>query len=166
MSVTLGIDQSYTSSGFAVVGGNGDVLEFGTFRTTEPEHGSIFHRAILIADFIVTLAHKYDTKTVGLEGLAFAMMGNATRDLAGLQAIIITTLLRNGIDPIVITPNEVKKRATGSGKAKKPEMAAALSDEFRTRILAANYKKTTGLYDITDAYWIATCVRVRLHIEQ
>ena len=65
-----------------------------------------------------------------------------------------------GVVPSIITPGTVKKQATGDGKAQKPAIFAALPSEFRTKIVDAGYKKTTGMYDIADAYWIATCVRL------
>jgi Holliday junction resolvasome RuvABC endonuclease subunit len=102
--------------------------------------------------------HKPDF--IALEGLAFGMTGNATRDLAGLQFSIIT--VARYIDLInieIVTPLSVKKFATDNGKAKKEDMIAALpilvGDMFRER----GFKKTTGLADLADAYFIAKFIQ-------
>jgi Holliday junction resolvasome RuvABC endonuclease subunit len=92
---------------------------------------------------------------VALEGLAFSKMGNATRDLAGLQFSIITYLRYVcQYKTLIISPNTVKKTATGKGNAKKEEMYEALPQEVKNLFKDMNLKKTTGRYDLTDSYWI------------
>jgi hypothetical protein len=48
----------------------------------------------------------------------------------------------------------VKKRA-GDGKFKKKDMIAALPDDIKKMFTDKNYKLTTGLSDLADAYWIS-----------
>jgi Holliday junction resolvasome RuvABC endonuclease subunit len=63
---------------------------------------------------------------------------------------------RFGFDVIVIPPpNELKKYATGKGNADKELMHSSLPEDIRKRLEEKNYRKTTGLYDIADAYWLA-----------
>lgn len=54
-----------------------------------------------------------------------------------------------------MSPNLLKKFATDDGKAKKEAMVAALPQKFLDDISERKFKKSTGLYDIADAYWIA-----------
>ena len=157
MRTILGIDQSYTSSGYVVLDESGEVVEFGTIRTTVEKDGDTFDRAAKVAATACDLAVKFNPSLVGFEGLAFSMMGNATRDLAGLQFVLITQLRKTsfGSNLVIVSPNLLKKFATGDGKAKKEAMVAALPQKFLDDILERKFKKTTGLYDIADAYWIA-----------
>lgn len=156
MGIVIGIDQSYTSTGVCVMNSDKQVLELFTIKTPASV-GDIFARANAIADQVAQLVSKYMPIGIGLEGLAFAMTGDATRDLAGLQHTIVNKLrYSHNYDKIVIpTPNTVKKIATGKGNSKKEALHEALPEEIRKRIEASNYRKTTGMYDVTDAYWIA-----------
>ena len=57
---------------------------------------------------------------------------------------------------LIVPPTTLKKFATGSGKADKNEMIAALPVDVREHFNAQGYKKTTGLTDVADAYWLST----------
>ena len=162
MRKVLGIDQSFTSAGYVVLDESGEVVDFGTIRSVGEKNGvvndgDIFDRSIKITDSMLAIAHKHNVALVGLEGLAFSKFGNATRDLAGLQFVLITQLKKSkfGSNMEIISPNLVKKYATGKGNAEKVDMAAAMPQKFLDDIAERNFKKTTGLYDIADAYWIA-----------
>lgn len=156
MNLILGIDQSYKSTGYVVLTEDGDVKEFGTFGTKIPD-GDVFDRASIVSSHIIGLINEHKPALIGCEGLAFSMMGNATRDLAGLQFVIVTQIRKTdfGSSLVIVSPNLLKKFATGDGKAKKEAMASALPLEFLQEIDKRKFKKSTGLYDIADAYWIA-----------
>lgn len=153
----LSIDQSYTSSGI-VMFDDGEVTHIENFKTSKEEN--IFKRAQLVAERIRQLAHTFEPHIIAIEGLAFGMRGNATRDLAGLQFVIIVELqIRHGYDVEIIAPLSVKKFATGNGRAKKEELMSAtptnILDRFKDEL---GVKKTTGLLDMVDAYWIGKVV--------
>jgi Holliday junction resolvasome RuvABC endonuclease subunit len=156
MSNTLGIDQSYTSSGYCVKNNDGSVLEFGTFKSAKAL--DVYDRASQVANFIVDKAVEHNVKCVNIEGLAFGIRGDATRDLAGLLFTIVTTLRRRTADVElnVIAPTSLKKFATGTGKSDKAAMIAAVPQTVLDRFTEAKYKKTTGLADLCDAYWLAS----------
>ena len=85
------------------------------------------------------------------------MTGNATRDLAGLQFCIVSKIkfILNK-DIAIIAPPTLKKSATTNGKASKEDMIAALpSDILNTFTVIKNWKKSRGLTDVTDAYFLA-----------
>lgn len=155
MSLTLGIDQSYTSCALCLVNDDGDVKEYERFQSDKAL--DTYARALEVALFISAYVIKHNPKAVKIEGLAFGISGNATRDLAGLLFTIINVLKiqQPKINVVVVAPTQVKKRATGSGKAKKPEMIEALPEHVKKIFTDAGFKKTTGLSDLADAYWIA-----------
>lgn len=155
MSYTLGIDQSYTSSGYCLINEAGDVINYGQIKSNKEQN--TYDRALNMALSIVDLIDRHKPIAINIEGLAFGIRGDATRDLAGLLFTIINVVkMKHPTIPVTTyAPTSIKKRATGSGKAKKPEMIAALPEDVRNSIIEAGFKKTTGLADIADAYWIA-----------
>ncbi len=118
-----------------------------------------FAQAYEIALHIGKYIDTYSPDVIAIEGLAFGMRGNVTRDLGGLQFVIIAHLqeVKNKLVDIV-APTSVKKFATGSGRAKKEDMIESLPSEIHTYFINLGVKKTTGLADLADAYWIAKCV--------
>jgi len=84
------------------------------------------------------------------------MIVNVTPDLGGLQFVIISHLqevMKREVQ--IIAPLTVKKQATGNGRAKKNEMIECLPSYNLNKFKKLGYKKTTGLGDLADAYWIA-----------
>ena len=155
----LAVDQSYTSCGIIILEYKDDSDQYEIVhleRYVTNAETDMFARAWEVKQRITELALTNNVDYTALEGLAFAMTGNATRDLAGLQFVIVTALRyveKQGV--LVIPPNTVKKIATGKGNAKKEEMYEKLPQEVKDKLEEAKLKKTTGRYDLTDAYWIA-----------
>jgi Holliday junction resolvasome RuvABC endonuclease subunit len=150
----LGIDQSYTCSGLVII--NEGIVEHAEVFNT-PKEDDIFKRAYDIVCHIAKMVKEYNITKVNIEGLAFGMRGNATRDLAGLQFMIVSNLkFVYGVEVNIISPKSLKKFATQNGKAKKIEMFEALPEDVQMKF-TQEYKflKTKGLYDVTDAYWLA-----------
>ncbi len=148
----LGIDQSYRSCGIVVLE-NGEIVH--CEKVVTPIAMDIFSRAEYLANHLRTVAEQYNPNIVALEGLSFGSMGNATRDLGGLLFTCILGLRQSGCDPQVIAPPTVKKVATGKGNSKKEMVVECLPDKVRAEFYALGVKKTTGLTDLADAYWVA-----------
>lgn len=150
----LGIDQSYTSAGYCIINENEEVLEFGTIKTTQ-EDGDIFTRARIITNSIKKIADDNAVDFVGLEGLAFGGFGNATRDLAGLQFLIVDAFGSSYIK--IYAPTSVKKLAVGKkkGKIQKQDLFDSLPEKTKNKFVDSGLKKTKGLFDVVDAYWIS-----------
>lgn len=153
----LAIDQSYTSSGLVVFDGE-EVIHAEVFGTDK--NNDIFDRAWEIATHIKSIVNNYQIDHVAIEGLAFGMRGSATRDLAGLQFTIITNIKHDaGVPVTIVSPKTVKLRATGSGKADKKAMLEALPEKIKIYFgEELGIKKTKGLYDCADSYWIGMSV--------
>lgn len=150
----LGIDQSYSSTGIVVLL-NGMLDYFNVIKISK-EIVDIHEKALIIALEISKIIEEHKITEIHIEGLGFGSVGNATRDLAGLQFTIINICkLKNpNLTFFILSPNSVKKFATGSGKANKSEMIESLPLDIKQKFLEKNYKKSTGLADLTDAYFI------------
>lgn len=150
----LGIDQSYTSSGMCVIEDD-KIIHVELFKTAKDE--DVFVRAWNISEKIVAVVREFAVESVSIEGLAFGSVNaNATRDLAGLQFLIVSKLRIVERIPVSITaPTSLKKFATGSGKATKKEMIASLPPTVLEYFKTFGFKVTTGLADMTDAYFLA-----------
>jgi len=151
----IGIDQSYTSTGFVVLDETKNMIDCLIFTSLQTD--DIFKRSWDISEQIINEIIKYPKCKLAIEGLAFAMRGNATRDLAGLQFTIINKikfLLCKEI--VIIAPPSLKKSATTNGRASKEEMIAALPEKiYKYFTIDKNWKKSRGLTDVTDAYFLA-----------
>lgn len=149
----LAIDQSYTYSGVVLL--ENKELNFFEVLSTDKQFDT-FQRALQISQRILDLTNYYKPDMISLEGLSFGGIGNASRNLAGLQYSIITLLYNNNFNNIkIIAPKTVKLKATGNGKAKKLDMLNALPEDVKNSFISGGFKKSTGLYDLADAYFIA-----------
>lgn len=150
----LSIDQSYTHCAWCITEGK-DVIDFRVL-VSDPTF-DIYQRALYLSLDLGSVFLKYQPQQIRLEGLAFGMRGNATRDLSGLLFTIVNVISHLHVfkNFRIIAPTQVKKAATGSGKAKKKEMITALPAEVLKLFKDKNYKQTTGLTDLADAYWIS-----------
>ncbi len=153
----IGIDQSFTCTGIVVLV-DGQMTRFETISTKEFKDRDIHFRANFIAEQIAGIVYIEKPDRLSMEGLAFQQIGNATRDLAGLQFVIINKLTYQlGYNVELHTPLAVKKLATGSGKSKKEQIIEALPADVLAQFKAAKYVKSRGLADLADAYFIAKC---------
>lgn len=151
--IRIGIDQSYNFCAFVILQ-NTNVIEFGVIKSNKDD--TMYTRALDVALRLCEVYDTYKPEVVQMEGLAFGTTGNVTRDLAGLLFTIINVMktLHPEANVVLIPPTAVKKFATGSGKSKKPDMIAALPEPIKKLFERKNFKKTTGLGDLSDAYWI------------
>jgi len=149
----LGIDQSYTSTGVVLLE-DGALLKGHKFSANKTMNR--FGQAYEIAIHLAGIVDEFKPDVIAIEGLAFGMRGNVTRDLGGLQFVIISHLQEvKGREIEIIAPTSAKKFATGSGRAKKEEMIESLPESVHSYFVGLGVKKTTGLGDLADAYWIA-----------
>jgi Holliday junction resolvasome RuvABC endonuclease subunit len=151
----MGLDQSFTSTGWYIEDTEQGLFKYGIITSNKANNNYL--RSMTVAEEVCNLVHKYKVTDITLEGLPFMSKSNITRDLAGLQFVIISYLLQIGftvgLDITIIPPSQLKKFATGSGKATKQEMFEALPAEICNSV--GKTPKTQGRYDITDAYWLS-----------
>lgn len=158
--VSMGIDQSLTSTGVCVMHSTDtgyEVVYTGALSTSPTglgDYADTIHRANETADKLVNIVDLYGVTHIAIEGLSFGSVGNATRNLAMLFGIICTKL--NITDPYTVAPTSLKKFATGNGKADKKLMLSSIIEH--DGILHAELDAMTikaGKYDIADAYWLS-----------
>ena len=158
----LGIDQSFKKSGIVVLEkGKPDMVHYEKYCVTDKSEDP-FERTWLVACRVRDLVIQYNIDHVCIEGLAFGSMGNNTRDLAGLQFMIVNMvkfIMKDGPTIEVIPPQTLKKFATGKGNSKKELVIEALKNQYPKEYdIFSNVlrvKKTTGMDDMCDAYWLA-----------
>lgn len=158
MNLYMGIDQSFTSTGVVITTADGNVISVSVLRSDPAT--DIFTRAVAITTQICETISAHEIDMVAIEGLAFGTRGDAARDLAGLQFVIITTIRRLFPDlPVhIVSPKTLKKFATGKGTSDKRAMYDSLPEQAKQTFLDHKIKATKGLYDVTDAYWISRYV--------
>lgn len=157
--IVIGIDQSYTSTGIVALDDT-EILLAETFCTTF-EVDDVFKRAWSIRDYVVNAVNHIKPHVVVIEGLSFGNLGNVTRNLAGLQFLIVCELrFTYGHKVVIVPPKTLKKAATGNGGCSKQDMIDSLPTHVRTNFLERGYKKSTGLKDIADAYWLCKYIFV------
>ena len=150
--IYLGIDQSYTSSGYCLFKDD-EMFDCGLIKTDKKL--DIFQRSWNIAHELQRICMHNNVESVGIEGLAFGIRGSATRDLAGLQFTIINKLqIDNGLPVKIIAPLTLKKFATGDGRAKKEQLFEQVPTHIIEQFQELGAKKTTGLFDLVDSYFI------------
>jgi Holliday junction resolvasome RuvABC endonuclease subunit len=119
-----------------------------------PKEEDIILRARFVVQEIVNKVDIYKPNFIGLESLSFSSRGDQTRNLGGLQFMIINELRYNlGKNVQVVNINTLKKFATGNGKADKNMMIESLPDHILD--IAKTIPKTKGRDDFADAYHIA-----------
>lgn len=163
----LGIDQSFTSTGYVVLEDlSGDsandqkdscacnLIDSGFI--TSKTGTNTFVRALLIAEELQKIAIRNHVSYICIEGLAFSSNSASSKDLAGLQYVIMVILMKQFMveEQIkIVAPTTLKKFATDYGKASKEDMLAKICEKHKSELLQ-NYKKK-NILDISDAYFLA-----------
>lgn len=155
--VYIGVDQSLSKTAYCILSEDYDLLDFGVIKTDSKS--TLFKRCLTISSELFTQVtsfllknHPKSTYIFIREGLSFGSISNSTRDLAYLVGYLESHFK---IPFKEISPKLLKRLATGNGSADKQEMFNSLPEPVRESFIDAGYKKTTGLYDLTDAYFIA-----------
>lgn len=158
--ISIGIDQSLTSTGVTFLNEKGQLIS--THVISSDPKQDLFARIEYIRLQLsnLLLTHKGKDLQFCVEEVAFMSRGNATRNLAGLQHVLINHIrYREKYSNVtVVSPTRLKKFATGNGKSKKTDMYNSLPQDIQNII--CHYKVTKGRYDVTDSYWLAYYVYV------
>ena len=146
---TIGIDQSLTATGIVILEDN-EIYDY--FVIKSDKDNSFEERIAYIWDNLEI--HLDDIDHVFIEGLSYGSNSTSARPLAGLYYYLLIKLNELGLSYESFPPTSVKKFAL-KGNAKKWEMFLSMSEKDQKTLKEKGHKKTTGLTDLSDAYWIA-----------
>lgn len=150
----IAIDQSFTHTAVCVFENNGELKEFTVLKSSKTEKDSSYEiRIKQIVENLMEYISKFDVTNIALEGLSMNKNSTTARPLGGLYYHMCINFINANIEYETIPPKTVKKFAK-HGNASKDEMYEVLPNEIKDMFTKENYKKTTGLYDLTDAYFI------------
>jgi len=152
--ILMSIDQSLSCSG-VMVWEKGDVKQALLIKT--PTSLSVIERIRDISVELEQMITEYKITHIVIESLPYGLNSTSVRPLAGLYYCIQNLCIDLHIQFAEANVTAVKKFATGSGRAKKPEMIAAAqlaAPKLFKNIMDSGVKKTTGLADLADSYFI------------
>lgn len=126
--VFLGVDQSLNQPGFALVGEDGTVLRGSSLKVAGNARGG--KRLSHIVAFMCAFVGQHKPLAIAMEG---ASLGSVHRefDLGSAFGVVQYAAFRYyGIEPVIISPSQVKQYGTGRGQATKEEMLYAVRTAF------------------------------------
>ena len=132
MSIILGIDPGTTTVGYAVVrreGARFTLEDWGAIRTAPK--AELGDKLAEIWDDLGALLAKWKPDAAGMERLFFTKNVTNGIQVAHARGVCLLALRRGGIPTLEFTPTQVKKGATGSGRADKKQVQAALKFLFK-----------------------------------
>jgi Holliday junction resolvasome RuvABC endonuclease subunit len=156
--IICGIDQSLTSTAVLIFNLNTEeVISCNLIKTKNKDKAKEFtkeERIKSIRDEIKVLLEKYNVEYVFLEGLSLKNKNSVSaRDLSGLFYSIVILCLDNQIPYTFFPPTTVKAFAY-KGNASKEEILSRIPENVREMFDKLKAKKTTGIFDLADAYFI------------
>lgn len=156
----VGLDLSLTATGIARLTINGEehALQLDTI-TSEGRKGATYGdragRLRTIARQVLATALPADL--VVIEGPAYGSASPSTWDRAGLWWDVALLLEHRGVPFAVVAPSTLKKYATGSGAATKPDMRMALFQRLGTDVRDDN-QVDAGFLALAGAQHLGTPV--------
>jgi len=159
--IVMGLDPSFSHTGICILKNNILENEREIILTkgvaTKPDK-FLEERIGIIVDEVLSLIKEYKVEHIHIEGLSYASNTSSVRQLAGLYYVLLYEFNKKKISFEVISPNSLKFKATGSGKARKDEMKQCLEDiEIELLSKTSKLKDTSKKFeDIIDAYLLAS----------
>jgi len=150
----MSIDQSLSCSGITIWDNEGKCIYFTCVKTKSGVPAILRIREITQA--LANMCSTYSIECIVAESLPFGINSTSVRPLAGLHMCIQNLAQDLAIAFTESNVTAVKRFATGKGTAKKSDMIDAFANDNKILFekAAKLYKKTTGLADLADSYWI------------
>lgn len=131
----VGLDLSLTATGLAEFRLDSGLLLVETFGTKGHKGDTFAQRGARLtkmADFILdwTCTPGMDPTLVVVEGPSYGSVFGSQHDRSGLWWLVVSVLMDEGIDVLVVSPRSRAKYATGSGNAKKDVVLAHVIERY------------------------------------
>lgn len=129
-AAVVGLDLSLTATGFVCSDGSPTPV-VKTIRSKGKEDDSLLDRSIRLDNLAETIIGSMPdgiAEALVAVGIETPSYGNTTghhHDRSGLWWLVVSRLLARGYNVFEVTPNQLKKYATGRGNASKMEVVAA-----------------------------------------
>lgn len=159
----LGIDPGLSITGYGCVSGDivrPDIVEAGVFRLARGSPvPAIGDRLVELDRDVRELIERVRPDLVAIEGMfAHKDHPGTVVKMAHARGVILLAARRAGIEVCELKPAEVKKAATGSGRATKEQMQLSVQSMFRLA-------QPPTPADLADALAIAACALRRHQFE-
>ena len=159
----LGFDPGLSITGFACVTGDlirPAIVDAGVFRLSRGSPAPpIGDRLVELDEDVRALLDEVKPDLVAIEGMfAHKDHPGTVVKMAHARGVILLAARRAGVEVCELKPAEVKKAATGSGRATKEQMQLAVQAQFRL-------PEPPSPPDIADAIAIAACHARRIAVD-
>lgn len=179
MAIIAGVDYSMRSPGLVIIDTKKPLVfenvqfffltdktalakSFGNVHGFEyPEWKCPQERYYKVGSIFSDIMKKFSVSHVMMEDYSFGSVGK-TFQIAENASVLKLLMWQQGINIQSLAPSSVKKKATGNGRADKPEMIAAFYQKLNcsrsfNQILGLKSEKVDAkpIDDIVDAYWLA-----------
>lgn len=151
MKLFLGIDLSSTSTGVTLLDEKGDLIFTYAIQVKDKDINKRYVETKKILFNGALSEFKKEELNIAIESPSFFSKGKTITMAAG-WGYVYFSLLEGNYNVVTYTPSQIKKFATGNGRADKQMMYDSLSDEMKLEIDSSSYKKKD---DLVDSYWIA-----------
>jgi len=135
--VTIGVDPSLSGTGYCILQGDA-LLAYGTIRTAPDDGNDAERNAVIVAGLLnavkecperVTLLG-VETQFAGGGGEGFRARAGAAMRVAAVRGAVSMLGPMLSIPVVEVSPAEGKRALTGSGKATKKQMQAAVLRDY------------------------------------
>lgn len=160
----LGFDPGLSITGYGCVTGDivrPGIVEAGVFRLTKSGQAvpSIGDRLVELERDVDELIGRTGPDLIAIEGMfAHKDHPGTVVKMAHARGVILLVARRAGVQVLELKPAEVKKAATGSGRATKGQMQQSVQAMF-------NLPQLPKPADLADALAIAACALRRHRVE-
>ncbi len=149
--IVLGIDPSFTATGYAIMiqqGNKQQLLHFGTIAL--PANQELSARIGLFHDFFQTIILKYQVTRISLETPFLGKNTQTFLKLGYLRGVVHLLVHQHKLEIVEFSPREVKLAVTGFGGADKEQIARMIQMLFPGLVQQKSH-------DVTDAIAISLC---------
>lgn len=145
----MGIDPSLTGTGVCIMDANANICELQTLSAGKEK--GLRRLEILRFQMLKVLARYPHIRGVALEGYSFGSTGAGTLSRAEWRGVLQWLLYDRGYAMYHLSPNSLKKFATGRGTGDKSAMVLAAWKNFKVDL--------SGRDDEADALWLAYAMK-------